>query len=89
MYEATVSLNTWNHVAYTRNGSTLTRYINGTANGTATWSANLTGSSFLIGGSTAGNVGYLTGNIDDFRITVGVARYTANFTPPTAAFPNS
>jgi hypothetical protein len=38
-------------------------------------------------GADAGGATYI-GYIDEFRITKGIARYTANFTPPTAAFPN-
>ena len=80
-----VSLNTnqWYHIALVRSGSTLNRYIDGSLNGTTTNSTNFSGSDFYIGGSPHGNVGYLSGYIQDVRITKGLARYTSNFTPPT------
>lgn len=39
-------------------------------------------------GATSGDIP-LDGYIDDLRITKGVARYTADFTVPSAPFPNS
>lgn len=85
----TTSVNTgsWVHVAAVRSGSTITLYVNGTSEATATWAGTVsaTSRSLRIGDDTIG--AYLNGYIDDFRITKGVARYTSNFTPPTAPFP--
>ena len=80
------SPNTWTHLALVRSGSTISLYINGTALVfTATDSTNYSDGQCLISGfvdTKASPYGFL-GYIDDFRITK-VARYTANFTPPTA-----
>lgn len=86
-----VTTGSWFHYALVRNGSTFTVYINGTSKGTGTLATALLPSSagFSIGASstTIGSGNYsLNGFIDDFRITYGVARYTSNFTVPTAAF---
>ena len=84
-----ISTGTWCHIALVRNGNTFTPYLNGTA-GTSTTSSSALYSStlpFAIGATGTGTSPF-NGYIDDFRITKGVARYTANFTPPTAAFAN-
>jgi hypothetical protein len=86
---ATVTLNTWNHVAWVRNGSTVTMYLNGTANGTMTSSFVQGSTNVTIASRYTGATEYITGYIDDLRITNGVARYTTTFTPPTVAFPNN
>jgi hypothetical protein len=92
-----VTANTWTHVALVRNSGVISLFVNGIEDATtftnlATLIPNQDGFArpILFGkdemyGST-GN--YFDGYIDDFRITKSVARYTSNFTPPTAPFPN-
>lgn len=67
---AALELNKWYHVAFMRlNGSTVYRMIDGGLNGQGSTSNTMTtNSTFYIGGSPNGNVGYLTGYMDDFRI---------------------
>jgi alpha-tubulin suppressor-like RCC1 family protein len=81
----TFTTNTWYHFAVTRRSGTLTIWINGTSAGSNTTTTNFTGSKITIG-SAVNNAGPYFGYIDDLRITTGYARYTSNFTPPTAAF---
>lgn len=85
---APIVANTWYHVAITRQSSTLRLFIDGVLKSTATISAG----AVLITPNQVGKCVYrgdFNGYIDDVRITNGVARYTTNFTPPAAAFPNA
>lgn len=86
----TLSVSTWYHIAVVRQGTgtNLTKiYINGTNDGTGTVSTdfNQTNSMYVGADRTAGSA--LNGYIEDLRITKGIARYTSNFTAPTAPFP--
>ena len=87
-----LSANAWTHVALVRTGTgsnQTTYYINGVASGTITMSGNFTDAISTVtrvGGSTTASEVWV-GYINDLRVTRGYARYTANFTAPTAAFP--
>jgi hypothetical protein len=85
-----LAVNTWNHYALVRSGTTITRYINGAAAGSIT----VTSGTALVSNTTRpcfGNnfVGASSGwygMLDEIRITRGLARYTAAFTPQASAF---
>jgi hypothetical protein len=86
---ASITTGAWQHLAVTRSGSNLRMFIDGTQIG-----STLTNTTDLS--DNALKIGYyydpyyaINGRVDEFRVTKGVARYTANFTPPTAAFPDS
>ncbi|OKH14863.1 hypothetical protein NIES592_08275 [Fischerella major NIES-592] len=82
----TVPNNTWSHIAVTRKGSNIRLFINGNLEATQVSSAWLyyAQSPVFIGALDPYNSGFsnfFNGYIDDLRITKGIARYTANFTP--------
>jgi hypothetical protein len=86
---ATFTNNTWYHIAATRSSGTVRVFLDGAVSGTTFSStANIGNNTTRIGTRGAANLEWFNGYIDDLRITKGVARYTANFTPPTAAFPD-
>jgi hypothetical protein len=79
-----ISTGSWTHIALTRASGSTKLFLNGTQTGsTATDTTNYTQATAHIGSHFAGAL-CLNGYIDDLRVTKGVARYTANFTPPTA-----
>lgn len=87
----TPTVGTWYHIAISRSGSSTKMFINGVQYG-STWTDT---TNYIVGGRgpvigvNAFNTSLaFNGYIDDLRITKGQALYTANFTPPTQAFPN-
>jgi hypothetical protein len=87
--QSTTSVNdgAWHHVAATRESGTLRVFADGIKEAEMSDSTNLstTQTKLAIGAQVhIRNAAYdFAGWINDVRITKGVARYTANFTPPT------
>ena len=75
----------WYHIALTRASGTARLFVNGTQIATISNSSDVTATNLAVGGYYDTNQ-LLNGYIDDLRITKGYARYTANFSVPTAAF---
>lgn len=88
---ASVPVGAWTHVAGTKQGNTLRVFIDGSLEGSLTMEANgVNGAaSVRVGTDLLDTTRDFNGNMDELRLTRNVARYTASFTPPTAAFPNS
>ena len=78
------------HAAWTKQGNVHRLFLDGVQEATVTTSAIFSDvtKNLDIGSDQTFGGRYFNGYLDDIRITKGVARYTANFTPPTEAFPN-
>lgn len=101
-YEDTVDfqlpLNAWAHVAVSSEGSggNIRMFIDGVERfsvaaptGNQNTSPSALNTAFQIGRQEDEQNRRYGGYVEDIRITKGVARYTAAFTPPTAEFPSS
>jgi len=78
-------LDTWQHVAVTRQVTTFRLFVNGVQEALGTLSGTLFSETnpVVIGNSGPGAEWWFSGYIDDLRITKGIAKYTVNFTLPT------
>ncbi len=86
---------TWYHVALSRVSGVTRLFIDGNQEGSSYTDSN----NYLVGanrprlgnsgvGNPPGSSEGLNGSLDDIRVTKGVGRYAATFTPPTGAFPD-
>ena len=79
----TIPLNSWTHIAWTRNGGSNKLFINGVQVGaTVSDSTNYTGTSLVIGSNPTTSY-YFSGYMSNLRVVKGSAVYTTNFTPST------
>jgi hypothetical protein len=87
----TVPVGGFKHVAVTREGNLFRVWIDGQVGASATSSAAMAHipTAVVLGAGDQAFTFPYTGHIDEFRITKGVARYTAAFTPPVEAFPDA
>lgn len=87
----------WHHFAVTRNSGTIRIFFDGDLATGASSSYSISTTAlfdggtypFMIGATTVSNLTPTSGwqgEIDEVRITVGVGRYTADFTPPSTKF---
>lgn len=70
----------WQHIAIARNGTSLKGFVNGKQVFDKTTSATIFNSTtpFYIGGNASSGI---SGYIDEFRFSKGIARWTGDFTP--------
>ena len=84
-FGGTIVINTWQHIAVTRSGTTVRAFVGGSLLATTdTIAGNVGNGPFILGANASGTANYV-GYIDDVRVSKGIARYTSTFTPPTLA----
>lgn len=89
-HTATIPTNEWVHLAVAREGANLRFFVNGALVGTTDIGARVM-SPFVemefLGFISEPTAAWWQGWVDEFRLVVGQAVYTAAFTPPAAPFP--
>lgn len=79
----------WHHYALVRNGSVIKLFLNGVQEGgdqAIAFTVNDSTAQFSVGRWGEFTSSTWFGSIDEFRLSVGIARWTSNFTPPAVAY---
>jgi hypothetical protein len=89
-FVTSIPSNAWFYLAVCRLSSSLFVFLNGSQVGSSQTNSKNFAQAELVIGYDGDKISFpFSGYIDDLRITKGVARYTSNFTPPTAPFPDA
>ncbi len=83
---SSMALNTWNHVAWCFDGTTVRMFLNGSTVFSFASSYDFGAARRIYIGTSHTGATYVTGHIDDVRVTKA-AWYTTDFSVPTEAFP--
>jgi hypothetical protein len=79
----------WHHAAFVRTGNNLMLFLDGVQEGSTTaFTGSVDDSADVLSVGRGGTLASLqwNGYIDEFRLSKGVARWTAGFTPPASAY---
>ncbi|MBM3248005.1 MAG: hypothetical protein FJZ10_01070 [Candidatus Omnitrophica bacterium] len=86
--ETAIDINTWHHLAVVRNGNYWKFFVNGTQIGSTIENdiniPDVNGA--LVIGKRGDNNFFFNGWMDEIRISKGIARWTSNFTVPSAPY---
>lgn len=86
---AAIVANTWTAIAWSRVSATTRLFIGGVQAGSNySDTNNSAGGQITVGTFNGAASGIANGYIDELRVTTGVGRYAANYTPQTVAWPN-
>jgi len=79
-------LNAWHHWALVRQGNTFYSFLDGALIDTFDWSGSFAPMTRLSFGTNSNSETAFRGYIDEFRLKLGEAVWTSDFTPPTAPY---
>jgi hypothetical protein len=85
-----ISTNTWTNICLCRASGTSKLFVGGTQTGSDYADTQNSAANVVTIGVGFNSIAGISGGgyVDEVRVTKGVARYTANYTVATAAFPN-
>ena len=78
-----IKLNTWHHIAWTRENGVLRAFLDGVIVDEDTYTGSFTDTDYFIGDTAGTSSGEMIGYISNLRYCKNHAVYTSNFTVPT------